>query len=243
MARYFSFAYALVCYAVFLISFVALSAFLLNIDGMRGQSAGNWLLAALIDGAMIGSFAVAHSVMARPWFKRLWTRVIPPATERATYVLQSSLFILLIVSQWRPIPELIWEVGGTGAVFLYSVFAVGAGIVVLSTFLLGHFEFLGISQTWRPLRGKPQQAEIFRTPLLYRIVRHPLQFGLLLMFFAVPTMTVGHMLFAVSMTVYMLIGLHFEEIALVRTFGDAYRDYQRRVPRLIPWPSFSDVRS
>ena len=234
--RYLVFAYALLSYALFGVVFVWLAVFLHNLGDLRGPATRPAMDAALINLALILLFGVVHSVMARPAFKRIWTRIIPPAAERATYVLQSSLLLGLIILQWQPIPEVIWQVDRSAAWMFYGASALGAVIVVVATFLLGHFEFVGLSQAWHNLRGTPRPPATFRLPMLYRIVRHPLQFGLLIMMIAIPVMTLGHLIFVVAMAVYIAIGLRFEERALLREFGAAYAAYQREVPMLVPNP-------
>ena len=234
--KYLIFVYALISYALFGIVFVGLAAFLHDIGDLRGPATRPALNAAFINLALILLFGVVHSVMARPAFKRVWTRIIPPAAERATYVLQSSLLLGLIIWQWQPIPAIVWQVEGTAALILYGASALGATLVVTATFLLGHFEFVGLSQAWHHLRGTPRPPATFRTPMLYRIVRHPLQFGLLVMMVATPVMTLGHLIFVAALAVYIAIGLRFEERALLREFGAEYANYQRDVPMVIPNP-------
>lgn len=237
------FAYALVSYALFGVVFVWLAAFLHNIADLRGPATRPAASAALINVMLILLFGVFHSVMARPAFKKVWTRIISPAAERATYVLQSSLLLGLILWQWQPIPTVIWQVDGPAAWIFYATSALGAITILIATFLLGHFEFVGLSQAWHNLRGTPARPATFRTPMLYRIVRHPLQLGLLIMMVATPVMTLGHLIFVAAMTVYMAIGLRFEERALLREFGSAYSAYQRDVPMLIPNPFGRSRRS
>lgn len=234
--KYLIFVYALISYALFGVVFVWLAAFLHNLGDLRGTATRPAMDAALINLALILLFGVVHSVMARPASKRVWTRIIPPAAERATYVLQSSLLLGLIIWQWQPIPAIIWQVEGPAVLIFYGASALGAVIILVATFLLGHFEFVGLSQSWHNLTGAPSPSTTFRTPLLYRIVRHPLQFGLLVMMVATPVMTLGHLIFVVAMAVYIAIGLRFEERALLREFGAAYAAYQRDVPMLIPNP-------
>ena len=228
------FVYALVSYALFGLVFCWLVAFLLNLGDMRGPAIRPEASSATINLGMILMFGLMHSAMARPAFKRVWIRIIPPAAERATYVLHSSLMLALIIWQWQPIPSVIWHVEGPAVWLIHAVFAVGAAIVLVATFLLGHFEFVGLSQAWNNLRGTPAQPAMFRTPMLYRVVRHPLQLGLLVMMVATPVMTLGHLIFVAAMAIYIAIGLRFEERALVREFGAAYVAYQRDVPMLIP---------
>lgn len=234
--KYLIFAYAIISYALFGVVFVWLAAFLHDLGDLRGPATRPTASAALINLALILLFGVVHSVMARPAFKRVWTRIIPPASERATYVLQSSLLLGLIIWQWQPIPAIIWQVEGPAVWIIYGASALGAVTILVATLLLGHFEFVGLSQAWHNLRGTPTPPPTFRTPLLYRIVRHPLQFGVLIMMVATPVMTLGHLIFVVAMTLYIAIGLRFEERALLRDFGAAYATYQRDVPMLIPNP-------
>lgn len=226
--------YALVSYVVFVAVFVWLVAFLLNIGDLRGPATRSAANAAVIDLMLIALFGVVHSVMARSAFKTVWTRIVPPAAERATYVLQSSLLLGLIIWQWQPIPTVIWQVDEPAAWGFYAASALGAIMILIATFLLGHLEFVGLSQAWHNLRGTPEKPTTFRTPMLYRVVRHPLQLGLLILMAATPVMTLGHLIFVAAMAVYMAIGLRFEERSLRREFGAAYAAYQRDVPMLIP---------
>ncbi|MCV3274214.1 methyltransferase family protein [Roseobacter sinensis] len=234
--KQFIFVYAIGCYGLFGIVFVWFAAFLLNVGDIRGPAQSPPAIAILVNLTLIAAFGMAHSVMARPAFKRIWIRIIPPAAERATYVLQSSFFLALIFSCWQPIPAVIWDISGPAAWIVYGVFFLGAAIILTSTFLLGHGEFVGLSQAWDNLRGVAEKQPQFRTPFLYRLVRHPLQFGLIVMMTATPVMTAGHLLFVTAMTLYITIGLRLEERALLREFGSDYEDYRRDVPMLIPHP-------
>lgn len=237
MSRILILLYALFCYVLYNGVSVWLGVFLLDIGGLRtGAPAGSWQQAVIVDLGFIALFGIAHSVMARAGFKRHWTRIIPPAAERATYILQSTVFLGLSFWYWQPIPVTIWLIDGWAAILIYGAFGIGVAMITLSTFLLGHLEFVGLQQAWDHLRGTPPRAQKFRTPLLYRIVRHPLQLGVLIALFATPHMTADHLLFAGAMLVYMMIGLWFEERALLREFGWAYATYCRDVPMLIPHP-------
>lgn len=228
-------AYAIVSYAAFLAVSVWLAAFLLDIGAIRTAQTGTPLLqAAAINVLLISLFGLVHSVMARPAFKRQWTKVIPMAAERATYVLQSSVLLAVIMLFWQSMPHVIWSATGLVEVMLLSFWLVGLVLIVASTMALDHFEFTGLRQAWCHLKKTTFPAARFRTPLPYRIVRHPLQLGILLVVFSVPEMTAGGLLFAVVMLVYILIGLQFEERALLREFGDDYAAYRRRVPMLVP---------
>jgi protein-S-isoprenylcysteine O-methyltransferase Ste14 len=163
---------------------------------------------------------------------------VPPAAERSTYVLQATLLLALIVWQWQPLPATIWQVEGAGAWAFYALFAASLGLVQLSTFQIDHFELFGLKQAWHGARGTTMAEPEFRTPLLYRIVRHPMQLGAVTLFYATPHMTAGHLLMAAAMTAYVLVGLHFEERALIARFGRTYADYRAAVPMLVPrlWP-------
>ncbi|MCG7626085.1 methyltransferase family protein [Epibacterium sp. Ofav1-8] len=234
MKNLFFLIYALLSYALFGVAFLLMVAFLLSLPGLPSRAPSSVTAAVLFNTGMIFAFGATHSVMARDWFKRRWTRIVAPDIERATYVLQSSLFLIAIVWFWQPMPAVLWSFEGPAMILPLLVFALGAAMVVVSTFLLGHLEFVGIAQPWNRLQGGRTTEDAFRTPFLYRVVRHPLQLGLLLIFYFIPEMTVGHLLFAGLMTVYMLVGLHFEEKSLVKRFGDTYRTYQGRVPMLLP---------
>lgn len=227
--------YAVLSYILFLGVTAWMAAFLLDFNAQR--SSGDllpWPQAAAIDIILISVFGLVHSIMARPGFKRTWTRIIPPAAERATYVLQSSVLLGLIFLLWQPIDFTVWHVQGAVSYGILAVFCVGMAIIGLATVLLDHFEFTGLRQAWDNLGQAPTRQPQFRTPFLYRIVRHPLQLGIVMVMFAVPHMTADGFLFAIVMLGYILIGLRFEERALLREFGPAYRAYQRRVPMLLP---------
>jgi protein-S-isoprenylcysteine O-methyltransferase Ste14 len=190
--------------------------------------------ALVIDVALIALFGVQHSVMARPGFKAGWTRIVPVALERTAYVVATSLVLIVLMALWRPLPDLAWSVEGGGAVVLWALFALGWGVVLLSTFLINHFELFGLHQAWNAMRGQPAPAPQFRQPLFYRWVRHPLYAGFLLAFWAIPVMTAGHLLLAAGMTVYILIAIRFEERDLVAAMGAPYAEYRRRVGMLLP---------
>ncbi|MDW3221633.1 MAG: isoprenylcysteine carboxylmethyltransferase family protein [Paracoccaceae bacterium] len=237
MKRPFVLIYGVIAYILFNLSFLYMLGFLQALFVPKAINDGPQIsapYAALINVGLIFLFGFFHSLMARQWFKDWWTRIIPKAAERSTYVLQSALFLGLAMWLWQPMPTTLWSVGGGLAAMTYAVFVLGVVMVLLSTFLIDHFDFFGLRQIWCANRERPIPKPEFRTPFLYRIVRHPMQLGIIMVFFGTPLMTAGHMLFALSMTAYVLIGLWFEERALLREFGDAYRDYQNRVPMLIP---------
>lgn len=229
--------YGLSAYILFNAAFLYMIAFLLGLPVPNTINDGQSLpvVAALaVNIGLVFLFGFFHSLMARERFKRWWTRIIPADAERSTYVMQSALFLGLAMWQWQPLPATIWALDGAAIWVAYGICGLGVGLVLLSTFLIDHFELFGLSQIWNANKNRPMPAPVFKTPLLYRYVRHPMQLGVILVFFGTPHMTVGHALFAGLMTAYVMIGLWFEERSLVREFGDTYREYQREVPMLIP---------
>jgi protein-S-isoprenylcysteine O-methyltransferase Ste14 len=192
--------------------------------------------AVIMDLALLSVFALQHSIMARRSFKRWWMKIVLESVERSTYVLAATLALALLVWQWQPIPEpVVWHVEGAAAVAMWVVFAIGWGVLLLSTFLIDHFSLFGLRQSASGLIGRPVGETEFRTPLLYRYIRHPLYFGFILTFWFVPTMTAGHLLFSAGGTAYILLGIWFEERDLVHQFGDRYRQYREQVGMLLPW--------
>lgn len=233
------FVYGVACYAVFLATFLYAIAFVggflvpTRLDAPAGPTP--IAQAILIDALLLLVFAVQHSVMARPWFKRRWTRIVPPAVERSTFVLAASLALALVFWQWRPIGITIWSVEDPVArALLWMLFAAGWGTVLATTFLINHFDLFGLRQVWLALRGEAYTPVAFRTPLPYRHVRHPLYLGFILAFWATPHMTLAHLLFALLTTGYILVAIRFEEHDLVAQHGARYEHYRRTVPMLVP---------
>jgi protein-S-isoprenylcysteine O-methyltransferase Ste14 len=219
--------YGVVAYGFTLVALLYLIGFVGNLivpKSIDSGTAGPLLQSVIVDTMLIGLFAIQHSVMARQGFKRWWTRIVPPSVERSTYVLFASFALLVLYWQWQPIPVLVWTVHNpTAAAALDGMFWLGWVVLVASTFLLSHFELFGLSQIFARLFGKQLSKAKFRTPLLYRHVRHPIYLGVLLAVWATPAMTVGHLLFSVVITGYILIGIQLEEHDLMQQFGDQYR--------------------
>jgi protein-S-isoprenylcysteine O-methyltransferase Ste14 len=229
--------YAIVSYAVFFVSSLYAMGFVGNYLVPKSIDAGgrtNPGEATVVNLLLLGIFAIQHSIMARPVFKRWWAKMFPEACQRSTYVLLSSLILLLLFWQWRPIPNQVWQIDGIAAWLLTGVYWLGWLIVFASTFMIDHFDLSGLRQAFFALRGVKDPGQTFRTPLLYKIVRHPLMLGFLLAFWATPEMTAGHLLFAIMTTAYILVALQFEERDLIAVFGATYQQYRERVPMLLP---------
>ena len=238
MAGFAAVLYGTSIYALFLLTFLYAIGFLGNLPlpkTIDSGEPGELFASMAIDTVLLAVFAVQHSVMARPAFKRWWTRLVPPAVERATYVLFASAALILLYWQWRPLPAPVWDVTDPAAALALQVGSgLGWTLVLLSTFAISHFELFGLQQVYERLRRRDPSATEFKTPSLYRLVRHPIYLGFLLAIWATPRMTEGHLLFALATTGYILIGIQLEERDLIAAFGDRYRQYRRQVPMLLP---------
>ena len=232
-----AFVYGVVCYLVFFATFIYAIGFLGNFGVPKTIDSGPqspFTYALAINSALLGLFALQHSVMARPWFKAAWARIVPVPVERSTYVLFSSVALLLMFWKWQPMGGAIWNVGSTsGRLALNALFAVGWLTVLAATFLINHFDLFGLRQVWLYLCRRPYTQLEFRTPGLYRYVRHPLYVGWLLVFWSAPVMTSAHLVFAIATTAYIFIAIQFEERDLVRLHAE-YAEYRRRVPMILP---------
>lgn len=240
MGRITALVYGGIAYIIFLVAFLYAIGFVENAavpKTIDSGSAGGVIAALIVNALLLGLFAVQHSVMARPAFKRQWMRIVPQPVERSTYVLLSSLILLLIFWQWRPMLGVVWRSDDSGIrALLYALSIVGWLMVLLSTFMINHFELFGLRQVYTHARQAPTAPLSFTTRWLYTVVRHPIMLGFIIAFWAAPTMTTGHLLFAVATTGYILIALQFEEHDLRATFGQTYVAYQQEVRMLVPLP-------
>lgn len=239
MARLIAFLYGLAAYATSVVTLLYIIGFVGDLIVPKTIDSGAAVPlpeALFVDFALISLFAIQHSVMARKQFKKWWTQFVPKSVERSTYVLFSGLALILLAWQWRPIPTVVWQIEHKQvATAVMALSLVGWVIVFTSTFLINHFELFGLHQVANNLTGRLMPAPRFRAPLYYQFVRHPIYFGLIVAFWATPTMTVGHLLFATVTTAYIVIGILLEERDLVDLFGDDYRSYKDRVSMLLPW--------
>lgn len=240
MKRLLTFGYGAASYLLFVVAFLYAIGFVGGFVVPRTVDAGITAPvgeAVVVNLLLLSVFALQHSVMARPAFKRWWTRIIPQTIERSTYVLLSSLALFLLYWQWRTLPAVLWEVESVaGRLILWALFWLGWATVFASTFMINHFDLFGLRQVWLNWRGKPYSDIDFRIVLLYRVLRHPLMLGFIVAFWAAPTMTAGHLLFAGVSTAYILVAIQLEERDLVAALGDRYLDYRHRVPMLVPCP-------
>ena len=239
MQRSLNMLFALVAYAIFFATFLYLIGFVGNIAAVPRTvdigPAAPVAAALAIDIALIALFGLQHSVMARPGFKAWWTRVVPPPAERSVYVLMASAALIILFSFWRPIAGTAWSVTNPlGEALLWALFALGWGIVLLSTFLLNHFELFGLQQAWLHLRGRQAEAPGLRQPMLYKWIAHPLYAGFFLAFWATPRMSYGHLLLAAGMSAYMLIAIRYEERDLTGFYGEDYTRYRKNVGMIFP---------
>jgi len=231
--------YAILSYALGLVAILYGIAFVGGFVAKSVDAGGEGmptLAAVIVDLVLLGIFAVQHSVMARPAFKAWWTRIVAPAIERSTYVLFASLALGLVYWQWRPIAGTVWITSQPLAGILMAIFWIGWATVIFSTHLINHYELFGLSQAWAAYQNRERTPTGFKTPLFYKVVRHPIYFGFLLAFWATPVMTASHLLFAAASTGYIFVGMWLEEMDLVAHFGDTYRRYRQTVSMIIPMP-------
>jgi len=239
MKKTLSFLYGAIAYLIFLVAFLYAIGFVGNFLVPKSIDSGtetSFVQALLINALLLSQFALQHSIMARPAFKRWWTGIIGSVVERSTYVLLSSLSLLLIYWQWQPMLTSVWKVSSpTGINILYGVYALGWLIVFLSTFMINHFELFGLKQVFENARNIQTQPQTFKINYFYGIVRHPIMLGFLIAFWATPVMTLGHLVFSITTTLYIFVAVKFlEERDLLKAHGQTYEDYKKKVPMIIP---------
>jgi protein-S-isoprenylcysteine O-methyltransferase Ste14 len=244
MGKIIAFCYGLAAYLVFFFTFLYAIGFVTGLGVPKTIDTGTIVPlgeALVVNVLLMSLFALQHSVMARPQFKEWWTQFVPATVERSTYVLLASCALILLFWQWRPIPTVVWEVANPKlAMTIVGGSLVGWLLVLASTFMINHFELFGVHQVINNLSGRPMVAPHFKTPALYKLVRHPIYLGFIIAFWVAPVMTVGHLLFAAVTTAYIFVGIALEEHDLVKLFGDEYVRYRERVSMLIPfWPKSS----
>jgi len=240
MGRTLALLYGAVCYLIFFGTFLYAIGFVGNLvvpKSIDSGTAGSFGHALLVDVLLLGIFAVQHSVMARPAFKRWWAQFVPQAVERSTYVLLANLALILLYWQWQPMNGVVWHVENiAGRNVLWALFGIGWVMVLISTFLINHFDLFGLRQVYLYMKGQEYTNISFRTPFLYKLVRHPIMLGFIVAFWATPHMSAAHLLFSVATTAYILIALRLEERDLVNNYGAAYQGYQRQVSMILPFP-------
>ncbi|MGY9005791.1 MAG: methanethiol S-methyltransferase [Alphaproteobacteria bacterium] len=238
MGRMIALVYGAISYLLFFATFLYSIGFVGNYlvpKAIDSGVSGNIFDALVINVALLSIFAVQHSIMARPGFKAWWTRIISKAVERSTFVLLTSLILGLIFWRWQPMGDIVWSVENQiGVIALWTIFAIGWLVVLLSTFMINHFDLFGLTQVYDNFKGRETAAPKFMVLGLYKVVRHPIMLGFIIAFWAIPVMTMGHLLFAAVTTAYILVALLLEERDLVGELGDAYTDYQSRVPMIFP---------
>ena len=240
MSRALAFVYGAVCYVIFLVTFLYAIAFVGNLFDLKTIDSGNQgalIPTLVINGVLLSLFALQHSIMARQWFKRGWTRVVPQVVERSTYVLLASFVLLVLYWQWRPVKTAVWDIQNeAGRLIMWALFWIGWATVLVSTFLVDHFGLFGLKQVYHHAKGVAPEPIPFKTPGLYKTVRHPLYLGFIIAFWSTPRMSVGHLFFAIVTTAYIVVAIQFEERDLIRSYGDSYRNYRQKVSMLIPIP-------
>lgn len=257
MKSAFYYLYASVCYLVFLASFLYLFAFVENLQRILPElqpfmpksldfgTSNFTLIAALsIDLVLIAVFSLQHSLMAWPWFKEKWTRITPKPIERSTYILFASIALAVLLLGWQPLKTPLWDVSGAflGRMLFWLSLA-GWGVVLFSTFLIDHFDMFGLRQVFQHSKGVAPKTIAFQKPLFYRVVRHPIYFGLLLAFWAAPVISLGHLIFSLGMTVYIFVGIRYEEKELIKIYGEKYRKYRKNTPMILPFVKWDSTIS
>jgi methanethiol S-methyltransferase len=247
MGRFLAFIYGVIAYILFLVAVVYAIGFVGNLVVPKSIDSGvaaGAVTAFVIDAILLSLFAIQHSGMARPAFKRWWTRLVPEPVERSTYVLLTSLILFLLFWQWQPLAGIVWQVENpAGRAILWGIFWLGWFVVLISTFMINHFDLFGLRQVYSHLRGMRYTPVGFRAPGFYKFLRHPIMLGFLIAFWVTPVMTFGHLLFSVATSGYILIALQLEERDLVRLHGESYRRYQRRVTMLFPFRKYEDAET